>query len=160
MLTDTNRNSLNLSLLLLLSLCLHLLLQLAIRLALELVRATNGNVLGTEVTEEVLEDVLDEPATTVIEDHEHGEGHLEISGERNQAQLLVQLGDELGSTGERDTGGSDETPVHSLVLTNRLAEGTALVVDREGGDLLDQLEKVDSTVQEGGFEFALKIDIG
>jgi hypothetical protein len=34
-----------------------------------------------------------------------------------------------------------------------------LVIDGEGGDLLDELEKVDCAVEEGGFEFAFEVDV-
>lgn len=160
--TDTSLQTtkLNLSLLLLLSLSFNLLMQLACLLALKLVGTTDGNVLGTEVTEEVLEDVFNQPAATVVKDHQHSQGHLELVGEGHETQLLVQLGDELGGAGECDRRGANKTPVHRLVLANRLTEGTALVVDREGGDLLDQLEEVDGTVQEGGLKLALEINIG
>ncbi len=35
-----------------------------------------------------------------------------------------------------------------------------MVVDGEGGDLLDQLEEVDGAVEEGGLEFAFEVDVG
>ena len=50
-------------------------------------------------------------------------------------------------------------PSTCLVLANGLAEGTALVVDRESGDLLDELEEVDGAVEEGRLEFAFEIDV-
>lgn len=152
--------NLNLPLLLLLSLSLNLLLQLAVRLTLELIRTTNSDILRAEVTEQMLKDILNNPAATVVKDHEDGESHLELVGERHEAQLLVKLGDELGGAGERYTGGGDETPVHGFVLTDGLAEWATLVVDREGGDLLDQLEEVDGAVQEGRLKLALEIDVG
>jgi hypothetical protein len=152
--------NLNLPLLLLLSLSLNLLQQFTVRLALELIRTTNSDILRTEVTEQVLKNILNDPAATVVEDHEDGEGHLELVGEGHEAQLLIQLGDELGGTGECYTGSGDKAPVHGLVLADRLAEGTALVVDREGGDLLDQLEEIDGAVQEGRLKLALEIDVG
>lgn len=151
--------ALNFTLLLLLGLSLNLLLQLTLRLALQLVGTTNSDVLRTEITEQMLENILNQPAATVVEDHQNGQGNLELIGERHKAQLLVQLGDELGGAGECDTGGGDETPVHGLVLADGLAEGTALVIDREGGDLLDQLEEVDGAVQERRLKLAFEIDI-
>lgn len=149
----------NLSLLLGLRLGLDLLLGLARRLALQLVRATNSDVLGTEIAEKGLEDVLNDIATAVVKDHQHGERHLELVAEWHQAQLLVDLGDKLGGAGEGDGRGSNQTPVHGLVLANGLAEGTTLVVDREGGDLLDELEQVNSAVQEGRLELALEVNV-
>lgn len=162
MYTDTNLQTtkLNLSFQLLLSLSIDLLLQLTVRLALKLVGTTKSNVLRTEVTEEVLENILNQPAATVIEDHQHGQSHLELIGEGNKAQLLIQLRNELGGAGECNTRCGDKTPVHALVLADRLAEGTTLVVDREGGDLLDQLKEVDGTVQEGRLKLALQVNIG
>lgn len=159
MYTDT-KTPLDLPLLLLLSLSLNLLLQLAIRLTLKLIRTTNSNILRTEVTEEVLKHVLNEPATTVIEDHEHGESHLKLVRERNETELLVEFGDELCRAGECYTGSGNQTPVHGLVLANGFTERTALIVDREGGNLLDQLEEVDGAVQEGRLELALEVDVG
>lgn len=82
-----------------------------------------------------------------------------MRGEGDEAHLLVDLGDELGGAGEGDGGDADDAPVHAAVLGERFAEWAALVVDREGGDLLDQLEEVDSAVEEGGGEFALEIDV-
>lgn len=137
-----------------------MLLQLTVRLTLKLVGTTKSNVLGTEVTEQVLENVLNQPAATVVENHQHSQSHLELIGEGNEAQLLIQLGDEFGGAGECNTRGGDETPVHALVLADGFAEGTTLVVDREGGDLLDQLKEVDGTVQEGRLKLALEINIG
>ena len=34
-----------------------------------------------------------------------------------------------------------------------------MIVDSEGRDLLDELEQIDSAVEEGWFEFAFKIDL-
>lgn len=110
-------NHLNLSLLLL-GLGLNLLLQFTVHLALKLVGTTNGNVLGTEVTEQVLKDVLNHPAATVVEDHQHGQSHLELIGEGNKTELLVQLGNEFSGARERHTRRGNETPVHALVLTD------------------------------------------
>ena len=39
-------------------------------------------------------------------------------------------------------------------------KGRPWVVDGEGGDLLDQLEKVYRAVEEGGLEFAFEVDFG
>ena len=35
-----------------------------------------------------------------------------------------------------------------------------MIVDGEGGDLLDELEKVDGAVEERGLEFAFEVDVG
>ena len=34
-----------------------------------------------------------------------------------------------------------------------------MIVDSEGGNLLDKLQEVNSAVQKGGFEFAFEVDI-
>jgi len=34
-----------------------------------------------------------------------------------------------------------------------------LVVNGEGRDLLDELQEIDGAVEEGGLEFALKVDV-
>lgn len=150
---------LNLPLLLLLRLCLSRLLGFAFSFTLQLVGTANSDVLRAEVAEQVLQDVLNQPAAAVVKDHQHGECDLEFGGERNQAQLLVDLRHELSGAGECNSGCTDQTPVHRPVLANRLAEGTALVVDGEGRDLLDQLEQVDGAVQKGWLELALEINV-
>lgn len=152
-------NTLNLPLQLLLCLCLPLLLGFALCLTLQLIRSTNGDILGTEITEQVLENSLNQPATSVVDGHQHGQRDLELVAERHQAKLLVDLGNEFGRAGESHSGRGNETPVHGLVFADGLAERTALVVDREGGDLLDQLEQVNGAVQEGRLEFALEINV-
>lgn len=145
--------------LLLLCLSLKLLLRLALRLALQLIRAPDSDILGAEVAEQILEDSLNQPATAIVEDHQHGQRHLKLSAERHQTQPLVHIGDKLSRTREGHAGCGDKTPVHGFVLANRLAEGSALVVDREGGDLLDQLEQVDGTVQQRWLKLALEVDV-
>lgn len=131
---------------------------LPLHLPRKLIRPPDRNILGSEVTEQPLQHVLDEPASSVVSDHKQGEGDLELGRERNEAQLLVQLGNEFCGAGKSHSGGRDETPVHGLILADGFAEGAALVVDGEGGDLLDQLEKVDGAVEEGGLEFAFEVD--
>lgn len=157
--STASHSQLNLPLLLLLCLSLKLLLRLALRFALQLIRPTNSNVLGAEVAEQVLQNSLNQPATGVVEDHQHGQRDLELGAERHQTQLLVHLRHELGSAGEGHAGCGDKTPVHGLVLADGLTEGTALVVDRKGGNLLDQLEQVDGAVQKRWLEFTLQVDV-
>lgn len=155
------RNSLNSMLLYScrLGLSLEGFLRLALSLALQLIRSTNRDILGAEVAEEVLENVFDDVASSIVEDHQHSQSELELVGEGDQAQLLIDFRNELGGTRECAGGCSNKTPVHSLVLSDGFTERSALVVDGEGGDLLDQLEKVDCTVQQRRLEFALKINI-
>lgn len=107
----------------------------------------------------MLEHLFNDPATTVIENHDGGHGDLEFGGKWDKLQLFVDLRDELGGTGESDTSDHDDTIVHTLVLLDGLAEGTTLVVDGKRGDLLDKLQKVDGRVKERRFEFTLKIDV-
>ena len=139
---------------------LLLFLFLALRFNGELIRTPDDNVLGTEVTEQLLEHLLNDPAATVVEDHDGGHGDLELGGEGNKLQLLVDLGNKLGCAGECDSSDHDNTVVHALVLFDGLTERTALVVDGEGGDLLNQLQEVDGRVEERRFEFTLEIDVG
>jgi hypothetical protein len=124
----------------------------------ELIRPPLRNVLGLVVGEEHLESLLDNPAAGVIEDHDGAHSDLELCGERHEAELLVDLGDELGRAAESHAGDHQDAVVHSLVLLDGLAEGAALVVDGESGDLLDELQKVDGAVQERGLELALEVD--
>lgn len=156
---QSSTTDLNTSLLLLRSLSLGFLLSLALSLPLQLVRTTDSDILRTEVTEQLLEHILNQPATSVVEDHENSQSDLELVAEGNQAQLLVDLGNELGGTRESNTGCGNKTPVHGLVLADGLPERTALVVDREGRDLLDQLEQVDGAVKQRGLELALEVYI-
>ena len=85
----------------------------------------------------MLEDLLDNVAEHVIQNHGNRHRGLEFFGELDEAEFLVEFGDEFGRAGERDSGYADETPIHSFVLTDGFAEGAALVVYGEGGDLLD-----------------------
>lgn len=139
---------------------LILFLLLALRLNGKLIRTSDSNVLGTEVTEQLLEHLLNDPAATVIENHNGSHGNLELRGEGDKLQLLVDLGHELGCAGECNSSNHDNTVVHALVLLDGLTERTTLVIDGEGGDLLDKLQEVDGRVEKRGLEFTLKINIG
>ncbi|KAG9766035.1 putative cation transporting ATPase, partial [Aureobasidium melanogenum] len=139
---------------------LVLFLLLALRLNGKLIRTPDGNVLGTEVTEQLLKHLLNDPAATVIENHNGSHGDLELGGEGDKLQLLVDLGHELGCAGECNSSNHDNTVVHALVLLDGLTERTTLVVNGEGGNLLDQLQEVDGRVEKRGLEFTLEIDIG
>lgn len=128
-------------------------------LTLELLRSSLGDVTGSVVAEELLETDLNDPASCVVNDHDGGHVRLELFREGDELHALVDVGEELESTGESETRNTDNTVEHTLVLRERLTEGTALVVDGKGGDLLDKLEEVDSGVEERGREFSLKINI-
>lgn len=144
----------------LLRLTLKLLLPLPFRFTLQLILATNSNILGTEVTEQCLEHVLDNPAASVVADHQDGEHTLEFRAERDQTQLLVYLGDELGRARECHRRCGHETPVHGLVLADGLPERSPLVVDGKRGDLLNELQQINGAVEERWLEFAFEVKIG
>ena len=131
---------------------------LPLPLNLPLLRPPDRNIFGPIITKRNLEPLLHDPAAREIHHHDHRHGHPERVVELDQSELLVQLGEEFRRAGEGDAGHEDEAPVHALVLRNALAEGTALVVDGEGRDLLDQLQQVDGAVEQRGLELALQID--
>ena len=89
----------------------------------------------------------DLPASTEIQNHDACDHELEVARKRYEFELVVEFRNEFRGAGECDARYEDETPVHALVLADRFAERTALVVDCEGGDLLDKLEKVDGRVE-------------
>ena len=124
----------------------------------ELIRPPDGDVLGSEVAKGPLEALFDNVAPDVVQHHHRRHGQLEGVGELDQLELLVDLRDELGGAGEGDAGDEHQAPVHAAVLADPLAERAALVVDREGGDLLDELQEVDGAVQERRLEFAFEVD--
>lgn len=117
-----------------------------------------GDILRLVVREKSLESLLDDPATDVIQDHDRAHGDLKLGVERHEAELLVDLRDELGGAAESDAGDHEDAVVHALVFPDGLAEGTALVVDGEGRDLLDELQEVNGAVEERGLELALEVD--
>jgi hypothetical protein len=97
----------------------------------ELIRPPLRDILRLVVREEHLESLLNNPAASVIKDHDGAHGNLELGGEGHEAELLVDLGDELGGAAESDAGDHQDAVVHALVLLDGLAEGAALVVDGE-----------------------------
>ena len=127
-------------------------------LPLQLILTAHGNVAGLEVAEQVLEDNLNEPAGHVIQDHDNSHRPLELIREGHELHLLVELGHHLSRASESNGRDTDNTVEHALVLRDRLAEGAALVVDGEGGDLLDELEKVDGRVEQRRRELGLEVD--
>ena len=121
-----------------------LLLDLLARVfALKLIRSPDGNILWFIIAEEELKPLLNHVTRDKIARHNRRDHELEIRGKRHKLQLLINLRHELGRAREGDGRYGNETPVHGLVLADGLAEGAALVVDCEGGDLLDELEQVD-----------------
>jgi hypothetical protein len=144
----------------LLLLRLLLLNPLTVLLPLQLIRSSNRNILRLVIAKEVLESLLNDIASNEITRHNNGDHKLEVAGKRNEFELLVDLGDKLGCAGECHGGHGDQAPVHALVLADGFAEGAALVVDCEGGDLLDELQEVDCGVQKGGLEVLLQVWVG
>lgn len=106
----------------------------------------------------MLQDRFNHIAAHEIGNHDGGHDDFKFSAERDHSELFVDFGDEFGRAGKRYAGNEQQAPVHAAVLADAFAEGSALVVDREGGDLLDELQEVDSAVEEGGFELAFEID--
>lgn len=128
-------------------------------LPLELLGTSLGDITRAVVAEELLETNLNDPASGVINDHDGGHVGLELIREGDELHALVDVGEELESTGKGQTRDTKNTVEHSLVLGKRLTEGTTLVVDGEGRNLLDELEEVDSRVKQRGGELGLKINI-
>jgi hypothetical protein len=140
---------------------LHLLLlhlRLADLLTLQLFGATLCDISSAQIAEQKLEHHLNKVARDVVNDHHRRHGRLEVVCEGNEFHLLVELGDELSGAGEGDGGDAEDAVEHALVLRERLAEGAALVVYGEGGDLLDELEEVDCAVEERGGELGFEVD--
>src|SRR5690606_16546141 len=84
---------------------------------------------------------------------------LKLGRERHQAKLLINLGNEFRAAAKRNASDANKTVVHALVLLDTLAEGAALVVDCEGGDLLDKLQEVDRRIEKRWGEFAFEIHL-
>ena len=143
----------------LLPILLRPLLRLPLLLLLQLIRPSQRNILWPEITKHLLQHLLNDEACPIIQKHHSRDHRLELGSKRDKLHLLIDLRYKLGGARERDGRDEHETPVHALVLADGLTEGTALVVDGEGGDLLNELEKVNCAVQEGGFEFAFEVDV-
>ena len=138
---------------------LLLLLHLPLLLALQLIRPSQRNIFRLVIRERVLEALLNDIAACIIEDHGRSEHPLKLARERHKLELFVDFGDEFGGAGEGDAGDKDETPVHAPVFADGFAEGATLVVDCEGGDLLDELQEVDGGIEERRLELFLEIDV-
>ncbi|GJC78632.1 hypothetical protein ColLi_01470 [Colletotrichum liriopes] len=147
------------ALLLLLLVLLLLLRLLADPLALQLLRPAGGNVARSVVGEEVLEHNLNHPAGGIVDDHDARHRRLELVAEGDQLHLLVDLGNELHRAGEGQGRDTDNAVEHALVLTKTLAERTSLVVNGESADLLDELEQVNSAVEQAGGELGLEVNV-
>lgn len=107
----------------------------------------------------MLQHDFDDVATHKVNDHKTGHDELEFRTEGYEFQLLVDLGDELRRARESYARYEDETPIHAAIFADTFSEGATLIVDSEGRDLLDKLEQVDGTVEEGGFKFAFEVDL-
>ena len=102
---------------------------------------------------------FDDVATHKVNDHETCNDQLELRAEGHQLQLFVDLRDEFRRARESYTRYEDKTPIHATVLADTFSEWTTLIVDSEGGDLLDELKQVDCAVEEGRFKFAFEVDL-
>lgn len=128
-------------------------------LPLQLIRSADRDILRPIIAKCGLQPLLNNPASDVVEDHGCGESGLEVRRKGHQAHLLVDLGDKFRGARESDGGDADDAPVHTAVFGECFAEGTALVVDGERGDLLDKLEKIHGAVQQGFRKFAFEINV-
>jgi hypothetical protein len=145
------------NLLILLALSFFLLFSLARHLFFKLVWSPIGDILRPIIAKAPLQAFFDNPARAKVQ-HHHARNHpLELACKRHELETRIELRDEFGSAGEGDEGHGDEAPVHALIFADGFAEGAALVVDCEGGDLLDELEEVDGGVEEGGLKFLLEV---
>ena len=107
----------------------------------------------------MLQHDFDDVATHEVNDHKTRHDELELRAERHEPKLLVNLRDELRRARESYARYQDETPIHATVFADAFSEGATLVVDGKGRDLLDELEKVDGAIEEGGLKFALEVDL-
>ena len=124
-----------------------------------MVRSPFRNVLRLEVTESCFQHFFDDVAADVVDDHHCRHGDLEVGGEGNKFQLFIDLWNELGRTGEGDQGDAHQAPIHAPVLSDAFSERPSLIVDGECGYLLDQLQQVHSTVEEGRLKVPFQVDI-
>lgn len=128
-------------------------------LPLQLLGPALRDVARPEVAEPGLEDLLDDEADEVVDEHGPGHANLELLAEGHELHALVDLGDELERADKGEAGDADDAIEHGPVLREGLTEGAALVVDGEGGDLLDELQEVDGRVEEGRRELGLEVDV-
>ena len=91
----------------LLVLRLDLLLRLALRLAIQLIWSANRDIFRSVVAEAPLQRLLDYPADAEVEDHDGCNHHLEVVGEGDELELVVEFGDEFGGAGKGDSGDHD-----------------------------------------------------
>ena len=126
-----------------------------------------------QVREEVLAYHLDDVAPHEVNSHRCAQPELERVCHLNDLQPAVQLGHEVGGTGERDSACTQEAIPERLVLANTFAEGTTLPIcqytvssvhmktyleiDRKRRYLLRQAQQVDSRVQQAWLELGLEI---
>lgn len=108
----------------------------------------------------MLQHLFNDKATHVISNHNPGHDKFEFCREGDKLQFLVELGYEFGRTGEGDSRDKNDSPVHAAVFADAFPEGATLVVDGEGGNLLNELEEIDGTIEKRRLEFAFKVDIG
>lgn len=136
--------------------------------------ATRHHWLRLQVRKQVLAHHLDDIAAREIDDHRRAQPELEGIYHLNDLQPAVELGHEVGGTGERDGACAQEAIPQCPVLADALAEWTTLPicqhtassyirkayleVDRERRHLLRQSQQVDRCVQQARFKLGLEID--
>lgn len=76
----------------------------------------------------------------------------------NNLQPPIHLRHKIRRSRKRNTARPDQSPIQRRVLSYALTEGSALVVDREGGDLLREAEEEDGGVEQVGLEFGFEVD--
>jgi hypothetical protein len=73
-------------------------------------------------------------------------------------QPAVELGHEVRRAGVGDSSSANKAVVEVLVLADTLAEGPALIVDRERGDLLGQSKEIDGGIKQTWLELGVEVD--
>jgi hypothetical protein len=155
---DTRLLSLQLRLLILLDLRINLFLLLPRLLPLILIWSPNSDILRLIIREGDLQSLFNNPAASIVNHHHAGKHGLELGGKRHELEPLIDFGYEFGRTGEGDTGDEHETPEHALILADGFTEGTALIVDCKGRDLLYELEKVNGGIEKIRLELLLEVN--
>lgn len=83
---------------------LQLLNPLPLLLPHDLILSSDGDILGTIIAESPFQNLLDDPAETIIQNHQRGKNNFELGRELDQFEFLVDLRDELGRAAEGDAG--------------------------------------------------------
>lgn len=122
-----------------------------------LIRPPQSNGFWSKITIERFQSLLNRPTSNKVQDHHGGQIDFEVRVKGYELQLFVDLWHELCRAAEGNTADQHDAVKHASVLSNAFAEWAALVVDGKGRDLLDELQQVDCRVEQGWFEFLLRI---